>query len=97
VVVVEWATGAGLGGESVCDVDGLGFATAAGASAAPPGCPDTAGAEALRLELGLGSAVVVVVGAVVVVVVVVVTSWGGTLGGAPDPNAHPSMLPGGGV
>lgn len=96
VVVVAWAPGVEAGAESVCEVDGVGFATEAGCSVAPVDCPDDPGVETFGLEFGLGFAVVVVVAAVVVVVVGV-TSWGGTLGGPPDPNAHPSVLPGGGV
>jgi hypothetical protein len=100
VVVVDWALGVEPGGEPmcevVCEVDAMGFATEAGASVAPVGCPDDSGVETLGLELGLGFAVVAVVVAVVVVVVGV-TSWGGTLGCPPDPNAQPSVLPGGGL
>jgi hypothetical protein len=80
----------------VCEVDGVGFVGDGRAPVAPADCPGGPGLETLGLALGLGPAVVVVV-ATVVLVVVVVTSWGGTLGGPPDPNAHPSTLPGGGV
>jgi hypothetical protein len=99
VVVVGWAAGVEPGGESVCEVGGATAAPEAGASVAPVDCPD-AGVDTLGSELGLGiaaAAAVVVVVAAVVVVVVGVTSWGETLGGPPDPNAHPSVLPGGGV
>jgi hypothetical protein len=96
VVVVAGAPGVETGAEPVCGAGGVGLASEAGAAGAPVGCPDDPRVETVGLEFGLGFAVVVVVGAVVVVVVGV-TSWGGTLGGPPDPNAHPSVLPGGGV
>jgi hypothetical protein len=79
----------------VCDVDALGFDTEPGACAAPVDGPGGSGLATLGPELGLETTVVVV--AAVVVVVVGVTSCGGTLGGPPDPNAHPSTLPGVGV
>ena len=84
VVVVAWAPGVEAGAESVCEVDGVGFATEAGCSVAPVDCPDDPGVETVGLEFGLGFAVVVVVAAVVVVggVVVVVAAGAGAGAGS---------------
>jgi hypothetical protein len=107
VVGVDGAPGTEPGGEPVCEVDWVGFVAVPGASAAPVDWPDDSGVGAVEPvgavglvgpAFGLAFAVVVVAAAVVVVVVGSgVTSWGGTLGGPPEPNAHPSTLPGGGV